>query len=120
MRRAGTLQVLILNDRDFAATRLSYKLNLRGPSAVVQTACSTGLMAVHMACQSLLAGEADLALAGAVSITAPIQEGYLYQEGSIASPDGHCRSFDAGAGGSVAGTGAGGVGPPGRPSPSVR
>jgi len=107
MRRAGTLQVLILNDRDFAATRLSYKLNLRGPSAVVQTACSTGLMAVHMACQSLLAGETDLAVAGAVSITAPLREGYLYQEGSIASPDGHCRSFDAGAGGSVAGTGAG-------------
>ncbi|HEY2291007.1 MAG TPA: beta-ketoacyl synthase N-terminal-like domain-containing protein [Thermoanaerobaculia bacterium] len=107
MRRAGTLQVLILNDRDFAATRLSYKLNLRGPSAVVQTACSTGLMAVHMACQSLLAGEADLAVAGAVSITAPLKNGYLYQEGSIASPDGHCRSFDAGAGGSVAGTGAG-------------
>jgi len=107
MRRAGTLQVLILNDRDFAATRLSYKLNLRGPSAVVQTACSTGLMAVHMACQSLLAGEVDLAVAGGVSISSPVKEGYLYQEGSIASPDGHCRSFDAGAGGSVVGTGAG-------------
>ncbi|HEY3566281.1 MAG TPA: type I polyketide synthase, partial [Thermoanaerobaculia bacterium] len=107
MRRAGTLQVLILNDRDFAATRLSYKLNLRGPSAVVQTACSTGLMAVHMACQSLLAGEVDLAVAGGVSISSPLKEGYLYQEGSIASPDGHCRSFDAGAGGSVAGNGAG-------------
>ncbi|MFL6235265.1 MAG: beta-ketoacyl synthase N-terminal-like domain-containing protein [Thermoanaerobaculia bacterium] len=107
MRRAGTLQVLILNDRDFAATRLSYKLNLRGPSAVVQTACSTGLMAVHMACQSLLAGEVDLAVAGGVSISSPVKEGYLYQEGSIASPDGHCRSYDAGAGGSVAGTGAG-------------
>ncbi len=107
MRRAGTLQVLILNDRDFAATRLSYKLDLRGPSAVVQTACSTGLMAVHMACQSLLAGEVDLAVAGGVSISSPLQDGYLYQEGSIASPDGHCRSFDAGAGGSVAGTGAG-------------
>ncbi len=107
MRRAGTLQVLILNDRDFAATRLSYKLDLRGPSAVVQTACSTGLMAVHMACQSLLAGEVDLAVAGGVSVSSPVKEGYLYQEGSIASPDGHCRSYDAGAGGSVAGTGAG-------------
>jgi acyl transferase domain-containing protein len=107
LRRAGTLQVLILNDRDFAATRLSYKLNLRGPSAVVQTACSTGLMAVHMACQSLLAGESDLALAGGVSIGAPVKDGYLYQEGSISSPDGHCRSYDAGAGGSVPGTGAG-------------
>ncbi len=103
LRQAGTLQVLILNDRDFAATRLSYKLNLRGPSALVQTACSTGLMAVHMACQSLLAGESDLAVAGAVSIGSPVREGYLYQEGSISSPDGHCRSFDAGAGGSVPG-----------------
>jgi acyl transferase domain-containing protein/acyl carrier protein len=107
LRQAGTLQVLILNDRDFAATRLSYKLNLRGPSTLVQTACSTALMAVHMACQSLLAGESDLAVAGGVSIGAPVVEGYLYQEGSISSPDGHCRSFDAGAGGSVPGTGAG-------------
>src|SRR6185369_160553 len=73
----------------------------------VQTACSTGLMAVHMACQSLLAGEVDVAVAGGVSISSPLQEGYLYQEGSIASPDGHCRPYDAGAGGSVAGTGAG-------------
>jgi acyl transferase domain-containing protein/acyl carrier protein len=103
----GSLQALILNDRDFVATRLSYKLDLRGPSAVVQTACSTSLMAVHVACQALLAGEADLALAGGVSISVPVKEGYLYQEGSISSPDGHCRSFDAGAGGSVPGMGAG-------------
>jgi acyl transferase domain-containing protein/acyl carrier protein len=107
LESVGALQALILNDRDFVATRLSYKLNLRGPSVVVQTACSTSLMAVHMACQSLLAGEADLALAGGVSISLPIKEGYLYQDGSISSPDGHCRSFDAGAGGSVAGIGAG-------------
>jgi acyl transferase domain-containing protein len=107
LEKVGFLQALILNDRDFAATRLSYKLNLRGPSAVVQTACSTSLMAVHMACQSLLAGEADLALAGGVSVNVPVQEGYLYEEGSIASADGHCRSYDAGATGSVAGTGAG-------------
>jgi acyl transferase domain-containing protein/acyl carrier protein len=103
----GPLQALILNDRDFVATRLSYKLDLRGPSAVVQTACSTSLMAVHMACQSLLASEADLALAGGVSVSVPVKEGYLYQEGSISSPDGHCRSFDAGAGGAVPGIGAG-------------
>ncbi|HEX6904705.1 MAG TPA: beta-ketoacyl synthase N-terminal-like domain-containing protein [Thermoanaerobaculia bacterium] len=107
LQQAGGLQVLVLNDRDFAATRLSYKLNLRGPSAAVQTACSTSLMAVHMACQSLLAGEADLALAGGASVGVPQKEGYLYQEGSIASPDGHCRSYDAGAGGSVLGNGAG-------------
>ncbi len=103
----GPLQALILNDRDFVATRLSYKLDLRGPSAVVQTACSTSLMAVHMACQALLASEADLALAGGVSVSVPVKEGYLYQEGSISSPDGHCRSFDAGAGGAVPGIGAG-------------
>jgi len=107
IEKAGSLPVFLLNDRDFAATRLSYKLGLRGPSAVVQTACSTSLMAVHMACQSLLAGEADLALAGGVSVSLPIKEGYLYQEGSISSPDGHCRSFDAGAAGSVPGAGAG-------------
>src|SRR6185295_12736863 len=107
LEKAGPLQVLLLNDRDFAATRLSYKLGLRGPSAVVQTACSTALMAVHMACQSLLAGESDLAVAGGVSLSFPLKEGYVYQEGSIASPDGHCRSFDAAAGGSVPGSGAG-------------
>ncbi len=106
-RTLDPLQAMILNDRDFAATRLSYKLDLRGPSAVVQTACSTSLMAVHVACQALLAGEADLALAGGASISVPVKEGYLYQEGSIASPDGRCRSFDAGAGGSVPGMGAG-------------
>lgn len=107
LEKVGVLQALILNDRDFAATRISYKLDLRGPSAVVQTACSTSLMAVHMACQSLLAGEADLALAGGVSISVPVQEGYLYEEGSISSADGHCRSYDAGATGSVGGNGAG-------------
>ncbi|HEV8580077.1 MAG TPA: beta-ketoacyl synthase N-terminal-like domain-containing protein [Thermoanaerobaculia bacterium] len=107
LETVGPLQALILNDRDFVATRLSYKLDLRGPSAVVQTACSTSLMAVHMACQSLLAGESDLALAGGVSINVPVKEGYLYQEGSISSFDGHCRSFDAGASGSVPGIGAG-------------
>jgi phthiocerol/phenolphthiocerol synthesis type-I polyketide synthase E len=107
LEKVGILQALILNDRDFAATRISYKLNLRGPSAVVQTACSTSLMAVHMACQSLLAGEADLALAGGVSVSVPVQEGYLYEEGSISSADGHCRSYDAGATGSVGGNGAG-------------
>ncbi|HEX3554403.1 MAG TPA: beta-ketoacyl synthase N-terminal-like domain-containing protein [Thermoanaerobaculia bacterium] len=103
----GPLQAMLLNDRDFLATRLSYKLDLKGPSVLVQTACSTGLAAVHMASQSLLSGEADLALAGAVSIAVPAKDGYLYQEGGIASPDGHCRAFDAAAGGSVVGDGAG-------------
>ncbi|HSS78405.1 MAG TPA: beta-ketoacyl synthase N-terminal-like domain-containing protein [Thermoanaerobaculia bacterium] len=103
----GGLQALLLNDRDFLATRLSYKLNLKGPSVLVQTACSTGLVAVHMASQGLLSGESDLALAGAVSIALPEKEGYLYQEGGITSPDGHCRAFDAAAGGAVVGNGCG-------------
>jgi acyl transferase domain-containing protein/acyl carrier protein len=107
LRKAGVLQALLFNDRDFLATRLSYKLDLRGPSVLVQTACSTSLMAVHLACQSLLSGETDVALAGGVSIGVPVKDGYLYQEGSIASPDGHCRAFDARAGGSVAGDGVG-------------
>jgi acyl transferase domain-containing protein/acyl carrier protein len=103
----GGLQVLLLNDRDFLATRTSYELNLKGPSASVQTACSTSLVAAHMAAQSLLSGECDMALAGGVSISAPMRGGYLYQEGSVMSPDGHCRAFDAGAGGSVEGNGCG-------------
>jgi acyl transferase domain-containing protein/acyl carrier protein len=107
LRKAGVLQALLFNDRDFLATRLSYKLDLRGPSVLVQTACSTSLTAVHLACQSLLSGETDVALAGGVSIGVPVKDGYLYQEGSIASPDGHCRAFDARAGGSVAGDGVG-------------
>jgi acyl transferase domain-containing protein/acyl carrier protein len=105
MARLGMMQVMLLNDRDFLATRLSYKLNLRGPSVLVQTACSTGLVAVHMACQGLLAGEADLALAGSVSIALPMVDGYLYQEGDVTSPDGHCRAFDAKASGAVSGNG---------------
>ncbi len=69
------------NDKDFLATRVSYKLNLRGPSVDVQTACSTSLVAVHLACQALLAGQCDMALAGGVSLTVPQRAGYLYQAG---------------------------------------
>jgi amino acid adenylation domain-containing protein len=103
------LQVLIGNAPDSLATRVSYKLNLKGPSYSVQSACSTGLVAVHHACQSLLAGECDVAVAGASSLPLGTRLGYLYQEGSIASPDGHCRAFDAGAGGTVFGGGVGAV-----------
>jgi acyl transferase domain-containing protein/thioesterase domain-containing protein len=95
------------NDKDFLATRLSYLLNLRGPSINVQTACSTSLVAVHLACQSLLAGECDLALAGGVTIELPHRRGYIYQEREILSPDGHCRAFDHRAQGTVFGSGAG-------------
>ena len=100
-------QDMINNDKDFLCTRVSYKLGLNGPSINVQSACSTSLVAVHMACQSLKTGQTDLCLAGGVSITSPLKSGYLYQEGSIASPDGHCRAFDAKAQGTVLGNGAG-------------
>lgn len=100
-------QVMLGNDKDFLPTRVSYKLNLRGPSLNIQTACSTSLVAVCVACQNLLNYECDLALAGAVSITFPQKRGYLFQEGGIASPDGHCRAFDAKAAGTVPGEGVG-------------
>src|SRR5688500_5439254 len=82
------------NDKDFLATRVSYLLNLRGPSINVQTACSTSLVAIHLACQHLLSGECDMALAGGVTIEIPHRRGYRYEEGEILSPDGHCRAFD--------------------------
>ncbi len=94
-------------EKDFLASRVSYKLNLRGPSLSIQTACSTSLVAVHVACQSLLNGECDLALAGGVSVQVPQELGYLYQPGGIASADGHCRAFDAAAAGAVGGNGVG-------------
>ncbi|MEO1375652.1 MAG: SDR family NAD(P)-dependent oxidoreductase, partial [Cyanobacteria bacterium J06635_10] len=101
------LEISIGNDRNFLTTRTSYKLNLEGPSYTVQTACSTSLVAVHLGCQSLLSGECDMALAGGVSINWYRKEGYFYQEGGIASPDGHCRTFDAKAKGAIGGDGAG-------------
>ncbi len=100
-------QLTIANDKDFLSTRVSYKLDLRGPSLAVQTACSTSLVATHLACQSLLNYQCDMALAGGVTIRLPQRGGYLYQEGGIASPDGHCRAFDADAAGTVGGNGAG-------------
>jgi acyl transferase domain-containing protein len=103
----GAFQTLIGNDKDFLATRISYLLNLTGPSLTVQTACSTSLVAVHAAVSSLLSGESDIALAGGVSLKVPHLAGYHYQEGGIYSPDGHCRSFDAKAQGTVGGSGAG-------------
>src|ERR1041384_1839228 len=98
-------QLVMANDKDHLAPRVSYKLDLRGPSINVQTACSTSLVAVHLACQSLLAGECDMALAGGASIFVPSRRGYLYQEGNINSPDGHCRTFDAEEIGTVGGNG---------------
>lgn len=95
------------NDKDFLTTRLSYLLNLKGPSVNVATACSTSLVAVHMACQSLLAGECDVALAGGVTIVNPHRTGYMYKEGEILSRDGHCRPFDNSASGTIFGNGGG-------------
>lgn len=94
------------NDKDFSAARISYLLNLRGPSVTVQSACSTSLVAVHMACQSLLLGECDMALAGAASVRVPQRRGYLYTPNGIESRDGHCRPFDAQSSGTVFGNGA--------------
>ncbi len=95
------------SDKDFLATRLSYKLNLRGPSLTIQTACSTSLVAVSVACQNLLGYQCDIALAGGATIGAPIKSGYLYAEGGVMSPDGHCRAFDAKGRGFVPGNGVG-------------
>jgi len=105
IRRVPPLQIVIGNDKDFIPTRVSYKLNLKGPSINVQSACSTSLVAVHMACQSLLEGACDIALAGGVSIRFPQPAGYFHQEEGIMSPDGHCRAFDAKAQGCVGGNG---------------
>ena len=101
------LTIAIANELPFLTTRVSYKLDLRGPSCPVQTACSTSLVAVHLACQGLLNAECDIALAGGVSLRLPQRAGYWYQEESIHSADGHCRSFDARADGTVFSNGLG-------------
>lgn len=103
----GRFSISMANDKDFLATNVSYKLNLRGPSVTVQTACSTSLVAVHAACQSIFSGECDMALAGGVSLDVPQKSGYPHKEGDILSPDGHCRAFDARAQGTVPGSGVG-------------
>lgn len=94
MRSAGQLSLSIFNNVDYVATLVSYKLNLRGPSLTVHTACSTSLVAIHLACEALRGGECEMALAGGVCIELPHGEGYVYHEGGIVPPDGHCRPFD--------------------------
>jgi acyl transferase domain-containing protein/surfactin synthase thioesterase subunit len=93
------------NDRDFLCSRVSFKLNLTGPSVNVQSACSTSLLALHLACRALLDGEADMALAGASVVRVPHLRGYLAEPGNIYSADGHCRAFDARASGTLFGSG---------------
>jgi acyl transferase domain-containing protein/aryl carrier-like protein len=101
------VKALLGNEKDYLASRVAYKLNLEGPAVTVQTACSTSLVAVHLACQALLSGDCDLALAGGVAVQLPQRAGYRYREGEIFSPDGHCRAFDAKARGTVFGSGLG-------------
>jgi acyl transferase domain-containing protein/acyl carrier protein len=107
LRSAGAEQLMIGNDKDFLPSRVSYKLNLTGPSVSVNTACSTSLVAVHLGRQSLLLGESDIVLAGGVSLVAAGGRGYRYVPDGLQSPDGHCRAFDAKAEGTVWGDGCG-------------
>src|ERR1700733_9953467 len=106
---SGMQQSFLSNMKDSLATMIAYKLNLKGACYTVSTFCSTSLVAVHLACQSLLNFECDMAVAGGVRIAVPQNTGYWYEEGLIASPDGHCRPFDAGAQGTVFGNGLGAV-----------
>lgn len=103
----GDLQTELGNDKDYLVTRVSYLLNLRGPAMTIQTACSTSLVAIAQACQSLVLGQCKMALAGGVTLKLPQNRGYLYTEGGMVSPDGVCRTFDAKARGTVFGEGAG-------------
>ena len=112
LNETGSLNMVhvgLSNDLGNLAMRVAYKLNLKGPSIALRTACSTSLVAVHLACQSLINEECDVALAGGVYLNLQHQPkvGYLYEEGSIFSPDGHCRAFDAKARGTVFGSGLG-------------
>ena len=105
----GSLSAEISNDKDYLATRVAYQLNLRGPSVAVQTACSTSLVAIAQACESLVGGSCDMAISGGVTATFPQKQGYLHTEDSILSPDGNCRTFDANARGTIFGDGVGAV-----------
>ncbi|HEV7402757.1 MAG TPA: MupA/Atu3671 family FMN-dependent luciferase-like monooxygenase [Chthoniobacteraceae bacterium] len=107
LEAVGIVGAVIANEKDFLATRLAYKLNLRGPALNVQTACSSSLVAVCVACQQLNDHQCDVALAGGVSVTFPQDRGYFYQEGGMTSGDGHCRPFDARANGTVFSSAAG-------------
>lgn len=103
--QVGNYPAMLGSSPDFLATRVSYKLDLRGPAFTMVAGCSTSLLAICQACQGLLTYQADMALAGAVSVSFPQKRGYLYQEGGMVSSDGHCRPFDANASGTVFGSG---------------
>ncbi len=104
--QVGSLQTELGNDKDYIATRVAYKLGLRGPAMTLQTACSTSLVAISTACQSLQSYQCDMALAGGVTIVLPQRKGYFYKEGGMLSPDGSCRTFDQNAAGTVFSNGA--------------
>ncbi|MCU0289496.1 MAG: type I polyketide synthase, partial [Acidobacteria bacterium] len=108
-KQFGRFESLQLAVKDFLCTRVAYKLNLKGPAVTVHTACSTSLTAIHIACRALLMGECDMALAGGTAANTRESLGYIYQEGMVNSPDGHCRAFDASAGGIIGGEGIGAV-----------
>lgn len=101
----GDFQIMIGNSSDYITSRISYKLNLKGPSINVQTACSTSLVAICMGFQNLITYQCDMALCGGSSLQVPQGQGYLYKEGFILSPDGFCRAFDENAGGTIQGDG---------------
>ncbi len=105
----GAFQVATVNEKDYIASRTAYQLDLKGPAVSVFSACSTSLLAIAQAVESLRKGQCDVALAGGASVTAPVHSGHLYQEGSMLSRDGHCRPFDAEARGTVFSDGAGAV-----------
>ncbi|MCY7353288.1 MAG: amino acid adenylation domain-containing protein [Cytophagaceae bacterium] len=105
--QVGSFQVMTVNEKDYIASRTAYQLNLKGPAVSVYSACSTSLLAIAQAVESIRNGQCDVALAGGASITSPINSGHIYQEGAMLSRDGHCRSFDADAQGTVFSDGAG-------------
>ena len=106
VEKLGAFPVMLANEKDYLATRVAHRLNLTGPAISMNTACSTSLVAISQAFDALRAGRCDMALAGGVAITCPPRSGYLYQEGSMLSPDGRTRSFDADAQGTVFSDGA--------------
>ncbi len=101
----GSFKIMLANGQDFLATKVSYKMNLLGPSVNVNTLCSSSMVALHYACQNLLNYGCDIALAGGVSFQVSRNEAFFYQEGGIGSSDGHCRAFDSKANGTVSGSG---------------
>ncbi|BBM00785.1 type I polyketide synthase [Microbulbifer sp. GL-2] len=107
IERLGTFKIMLANDKDFLSTKVSYQMGFTGPSVNVNTLCSSSAVAIHLAAESLLNHQCDLAMAGGVSLQITRNEAFFYQEGKIGSPDGHCRAFDERAAGTVSGSGLG-------------